>query len=117
MAVLEAMASGCAVVASTAPQSNARLLAEGRGFAIAPGDAAAIGIALTRLCSDPALCRQMGQLAREYVARNHSALMLKRNLLRASFFAPSIVIDSVDGLYNTREAESADINLQEITEA
>jgi glycosyltransferase involved in cell wall biosynthesis len=90
MAVLEAMAAGCAVVASVVPQSNARLLAEGRGIAIAPGDATAIGTALTHLCSDLALCRQMGQMAREYVATYHTAQMLKRNLLRASFFAPSI---------------------------
>lgn len=96
MAVLEAMAAGCAVVASVVPQSNARLLAEGRGIAIVPGDAAAIGTALTRLCSDLALCRQMGQMAREYVATYHTAQMLKRSLLRASFFAPSIVAEVAD---------------------
>jgi glycosyltransferase involved in cell wall biosynthesis len=90
MAVLEAMAAGCAVIASVAPQSNARLLAEGRGIAIQPGNATEIGTALARLCSDPALCHQMGQVAREYVTTHHSALMLKRTLLRASFFAPSV---------------------------
>lgn len=91
MAVLEAMAAGCAVVASIVPQSNARLLADGRGIPIASGDAGAIGTALTCLCDDLALCRQMGQLAREYVATYHTAQVLKRSLLRASFFAPSLI--------------------------
>jgi len=90
MAVLEAMAAGCAVVASVVPQSNARLLAEGRGIAIPPGHATEIGTALAHLCGDLAQCRQMGQMARAYVAQYHSAAMLKRNLLRASFFVPSL---------------------------
>jgi glycosyltransferase involved in cell wall biosynthesis len=96
MAVLEAMAAGCAVVASVVPQSNARLLAEGRGVAIAPGSAVEIGTTLARLCSDLVLCRQMGRMAREYVANYHTALMLKRSLLPASFFAPSIVVKDAD---------------------
>ena len=116
MAVLEAMAAGCAVVASTAPQSNARLLAEGRGIAIAPGDAAEIGTALARLCSDLPLCRHMGQMAREHVATHHTAQMLKRSLLRASFFAPSIAIEAVGGPYNTRKVGSGSSSLQEITD-
>lgn len=52
MAVLEAMAASCAVVASTSPRSNARLLADGRGIAIMPANAHEIGTALTRLCKD-----------------------------------------------------------------
>lgn len=96
MAVLEAMAAGCAVVASVVPQSNARLLAEGRGVAIASGSAVEIGTTLARLCSDLVLCRQMGRTAREYVANYHTDLMLKRSLLRASFFAPPIVVKDAD---------------------
>jgi glycosyltransferase involved in cell wall biosynthesis len=96
MAVLEAMAAGCAVIASVAPPSNARLLADGRGIAITPGNAGEIGAALARLCGDSALCRQMGRMAREYVAKYHNALMLKRGLLRASFFAPPIVVENGD---------------------
>jgi glycosyltransferase involved in cell wall biosynthesis len=84
MAVLEAMAAGCAVVASVVPQSNARLLAEGRGIAVAPGQATEIGTALARLCNDLPLCRQMGQMAREYVARYHTACALKQRLLEAT---------------------------------
>lgn len=96
MAVLEAMAAGCAVVATVSPQSNARLLAQGRGIAIAPGSAAEIGSALVRLCRDPSLCYQMGQMAREYISNYHTPLMLKRSLLRASFFAPQIKVGNTD---------------------
>lgn len=92
IAVLEAMAACCAVVASVVPQSNAKLLADGRGIAIAPSNPMEIRDALVRLCNDPALCRQMGELSREYVATNHNALMLERSLLRASFFQLPIVM-------------------------
>ena len=93
MAVLEAMAAGCAIIASVVPQSNATLLAEGRGIAVEPGNSTAIGDALVRLCSDLALLRHMGQLAREYVATHHNAEMLARSLLRASFFAPPLRVE------------------------
>ena len=91
MAVLEAMAAGCAVIASVVPQSNARLLAEGRGIPVEPGSSAAISQALVRLCNDQELCRQMGPMAREYVERYHNAQMLLRSLSRASYFAPVLV--------------------------
>ncbi|GCF10083.1 D-glucuronyl C5-epimerase family protein [Dictyobacter arantiisoli] len=90
MAVLEAMAAGCAVVASTAPQSNLRLLAEGRGCSVFPADAQGIGTSLAHLCNNPLLCRQMGQAARAYVELYHSAAMLKRTLLRISHFIPTL---------------------------
>lgn len=87
MAVLEAMAAGCAVIATTRPLSNAKLLAEGRGIAIAADDVEQIGEALVRLVKDPELCRQMGYLAREYVATQHNSRMLKRTLMRATFWS------------------------------
>ncbi len=96
MAVLEAMAAGCAVIASTSPRSNAKLLAEGRGIAVVPGDAMSIATALTHLCSDGDLCCQMGRLAREYVARYHNAEMLRRSLLRATYFSPVLVMEHVN---------------------
>jgi hypothetical protein len=58
---------------------------------IEAGNARSIGDALVHLCSNLELCSQMGQLAREYVSLNHNAQMLKRSLLRATFFIPSIV--------------------------
>ena len=84
MAILEAMASGCAVVASTRPISNAHLLAEGRGIAVAPGDVEETSEALVRLMNDEELCRSMGRLAREYVATHHSPALFRRTLLRAT---------------------------------
>ena len=83
MAVLEAMAAGCAVVASISPRSNARLLAEGRGIAIDVGKAHEIALALVRLCNDRECCQQMGQDARDYVALHHNAHALRATLLHA----------------------------------
>ncbi len=91
MAVLEAMAAACAVVASILPRSNARLLAEGRGIAIMPADAHQISMALTLLCNNQALCQRMGLAAREYIATYHSAEMLRNTLLRVSHFFPHLV--------------------------
>lgn len=84
MAVLEAMAAGCAVVASVEPRSNATLLADGRGIAVPAGDLAAVGAALARLLGDARLRRAMGQLARDYVSRQHSDAALRAALLRAT---------------------------------
>ncbi len=89
MAILEAMAAGCAVVASIEPRSNALLLAGDRGIPIVVRDASAVANALRRLVTDPLLCQRMGQAAREYVATNHSALALKRCLQRATYWSPS----------------------------
>ncbi len=87
MGVLEAMASGCAVIASTAPMSNAHLLAEGRGIAVSPGDGEQTAMALVRLLKDLELCRQMGRLAREYIAEQHSPAMFRRTLMRATYWS------------------------------
>jgi glycosyltransferase involved in cell wall biosynthesis len=87
MAVLEAMACGCAVVATTQPRSNATLLADGRGLAIPPGDARAIAEALRKLLADAAdapLARAMGERARDYVLARHSDAELRRCLLLAT---------------------------------
>ncbi len=87
MAVLEAMASGCAVIASELPISNAVLLADGRGIAVAPGDIEQTGKALMRLLNDPELCRQMGVSARNYIAKRHSAAQFRRHLMRVTYWA------------------------------
>jgi len=87
MAVLEAMAAGCAVIATTRPLSNAKLLAQGRGIAIPAEDVEQICEALVWLVNNPELCRQMGHLARNYVATQHNATMLKRALMRTTFWS------------------------------
>lgn len=86
MAILEAMAASCAVIASTRPLSNAKLLAEGRGIAVPTEDVKQTCEALVRLLNDPELCRQMGSLARDYVVTEHSAEKMQRALLRATYW-------------------------------
>lgn len=87
MSVLEAMASGCAVIASTEPLSNAHLLAEGRGVAVTPGDAEQTSMALVHLLSNRELCCRMGGLAREYIAVHHSPAMFRRALTRVTYWS------------------------------
>jgi glycosyltransferase involved in cell wall biosynthesis len=90
VAVLEAMSAGCAVVATTQPESLAEQLAEGRGIAIPPHDVNAMAQALARLIDDPSLCEQMGRAARDMIVTKHSARALRRSILRATFFAPRL---------------------------
>ncbi len=87
MAVLEAMATGCAVIASTEPLSNAVLLAERRGIAVDAGDSEQTSQALVRLLSDVQLRERMGRLAREYIALHHSPNTFRRTLLRATYWS------------------------------
>jgi glycosyltransferase involved in cell wall biosynthesis len=84
MAVLEAMASRCAVIASTEPIANAILLAEGRGVAVPPYDVEQTTKALVQLMNDQELCGRMGSLARDYIALHHSPTVFRRTLLRAT---------------------------------
>jgi glycosyltransferase involved in cell wall biosynthesis len=86
MAVLEAMASGCAVIASTQPPSNAHLLAGGRGIAVPEGDVEQTCVALLRLVNDLELCRKMGKLARDYITMYHSPISFRQTLQRASYW-------------------------------
>ncbi len=83
MAVLEAMASACAVIASTRPLSNEKLLAEGRGIAVPAENVEQTSNALTRLINDAELCLNMGRAARHYVEQQHNATVFKRVLTRA----------------------------------
>lgn len=70
-ALMEAMASGCACVAS-AVGGNRYLLAEGAGVLFPAGDRAALGEAVERLARDEALRTQLGRLARERIERQFS---------------------------------------------
>ena len=83
MAVLEAMASGCAVIASTEPLANEVLLAEGRGISVPAGDIAQTSDALLLLLEDAHLCRGMGMRAREYIRAYHSPEAFRQVLLCA----------------------------------
>jgi glycosyltransferase involved in cell wall biosynthesis len=87
LAILEAMASSCAVIAATDSLATQEMLAEGRGIVLPVGDANETARAIVQLVSDPELCRHIGQIARDYVALHHSPTMLKRALMRATFWS------------------------------
>jgi glycosyltransferase involved in cell wall biosynthesis len=87
LAILEAMASCCAVVATDEPLANVRMLTEGRGILVAVGDAEQTGKALVRLINDPALRHQMGTLAREYIAVKHNPALFRRVWMRATYWS------------------------------
>jgi len=87
MSVLEAMASGCAVIATTEPLSNSVLLADERGLVVPPGDVAQTSTALVRLINDVELRHKMGSMARTYVAEYNSPATFRRTLLRATYWS------------------------------
>jgi glycosyltransferase involved in cell wall biosynthesis len=104
VAVLEAMAAGCAVIASTAPQMVAQYLADGRGIAIPVGDVDATAAALIKTITDLPRCQQMGTAARVYIAKHHTAEALRRALLRATFWVPDLSGISSGRLVTERDA-------------
>ncbi len=71
-AVLEAMATGLPVVATSAPAVHRSMLADGRGIAVEPGDREAIRAGIVRYLRDPAGAAAAGAAARRYVEANHS---------------------------------------------
>ena len=87
MAILEAMASACAVVASAEPLANAHMLAEQRGIVVPVGDIERTSTALKTLVDDSELRHRMGRLARDYVALMHNATVLRRALMRITYWA------------------------------
>ena len=68
LVILEAMASGLPVVSTTVGGIPFEVSAE-TGVLVAPGDAAALALALDRLCGDAQLRKSMGAAARSRVAR------------------------------------------------
>ncbi|HEY2030292.1 MAG TPA: glycosyltransferase family 4 protein [Myxococcales bacterium] len=72
LALLEAMAHGCACVATDVDGSRA-LLAEGAGVLVPPGDAEALASAIRRLLDDPEAARALGARARSRAEQAFSA--------------------------------------------
>lgn len=70
--VLEAMASGRAVVASDVGAVASAVTDGASGLLVPPGDAAALAAALDRLAGDPALRAHLGRGGRERVLRDFS---------------------------------------------
>ncbi|GER86351.1 hypothetical protein KDW_05130 [Dictyobacter vulcani] len=87
LVMLEAMASGCAVVASDDPLANVRMLEDGRGIVVPVGDVEQTAMALVQLVSDAECRSQMGHLARDYVARYNTTSLFKRVWMRATYWS------------------------------
>ena len=71
-AVLEAMASGLAVVATTAPPIHRTMLADDRGIAVEPGDRDALRDGILAFLRDEPRAAAAGAAARGYVEIHHS---------------------------------------------
>jgi glycosyltransferase involved in cell wall biosynthesis len=95
-AVLEGMASGCAVIASDEPLANVHALAEGRGIVVPAGEVKQTSEALERLLRDSDLRDRMGKAAREYIVQHHSTEIFRRVMLRVSYWS------DLDQLIQTR---------------
>lgn len=79
LALVEAMAAGCACVATAAPGVEGVLEDERTGLLVPPGDAQALAQALWRLFTDAALAERLGHAARQQAEQEHGvALMLER---------------------------------------
>lgn len=87
LTVLEAMASACAVIASTESLATQEMLAEGRGVIVPVGNVAETANAIVQLASNPERCREMGRLARNYVEAKHSPDTFRRSLLRVTYWS------------------------------
>lgn len=72
LTLLEAMASGNALVAARAGAAEAVVTGGQIALLVPPGDPAALAAALEQLMSDPARAAAMGQRARDYVASHFS---------------------------------------------
>ena len=102
MTVLEAMASGCAIIASDQPPLNAQLLADGRGIVVPAGDVEQTARALVSLWDIPP-GHQMGADARRYIQRSHSPTSLRRVLQRATYWS------KCDSFLDTRNISESDL--------
>ena len=85
VSLLEAMAAGCAVVASSVGGIPAVVEDGFNGLLVPPGDSRALERALARLIADPALAREMGRAARATIANR---------------FTPERTVAQVEELYS-----------------
>ncbi len=69
VALLEAMGSGCAVIASDLPGLNEAVEDGVSGLVVPPGDADALAKAITRLAAESGLRRSLGDAARKRASR------------------------------------------------
>ena len=101
MSILEAMASGCAVIATNEPLANEYMLAEGRGIVTPPGNVRLTSEALVLLMNNAELRHQMGDLSRNYIKQHHSPDKFRRTLMRVTYWS---VLDEI--IHIDKEIES-----------
>ena len=117
LVLLEAMASGLAVV-TTESSGMTDLVEDGHdGLLTIPGDATSLVMAMTRLCENPQLRRQMGNAAQEKMRRFSWARFAKRHeavFNRAAGLNPTILSDEVLRINPKLEDKTlqADINVR-----
>ena len=75
LVLIEAMAAGCAVIASDLPGCR-ELVVDGTGVLVPPGEPGALAEALLDLIGDVAARERLGRRGREHVRRNYSLAML-----------------------------------------
>jgi glycosyltransferase involved in cell wall biosynthesis len=80
VSVLEAMASGTAVVASNIGGVDEIVRDNVTGLLVEPGDALALAAAIRRLVDDPAEAARLAEAARTHVAREFSAATMARRV-------------------------------------
>jgi glycosyltransferase involved in cell wall biosynthesis len=80
IAVLEAMATQCAVVATNSPKSHEDLLADDRGMAVPIKSSSAIAESIILLSRDAELRKRMGENGRRWVLENHSSKAVKESI-------------------------------------
>lgn len=79
LALVEAMAAGCACIASEVDGVQGVIEPEVTGLLVAEGDAQGLALALERLLTEPGLAERLGRAARQRALAEHGlSLMLQR---------------------------------------
>lgn len=78
LALVEAMAAGCACVASDVIGVHGVIEHERTGLLVPEGDAPALASAIARLLNDPALARRLGDAARERALAEHGQALMRQ---------------------------------------
>jgi glycosyltransferase involved in cell wall biosynthesis len=77
LALVEAMAAGCACVASLVPGVDGVLEHDRTGLLVPPGDPAALAWALRQLLSDPERAERLANAAREQALEAHGLPLMR----------------------------------------
>jgi glycosyltransferase involved in cell wall biosynthesis len=78
LALVEAMAAGCACVATLVPGVEGVLEHEKTGLLVPPEDPALLAAALRRLLTDPLLCARLGHAARQQALQAHGLPLMRQ---------------------------------------